>query len=735
MNSHAAKSRALAALLVTASMMPMTAAHAQTAAQSAAQPDAEEPTQEILVTGRSMLDLKVATHTGSRLNLTPLETPASVYAVDGDAIRARGDLSINDAVTRAPGITSVASIGDGGTGLASRGFSGQGSVLQLVDGVRQFPVQGTITFPSDPWNVDRIEVLTGPASVLYGQGALGGAINVITKKPSEQRSLNMEASYGSQDTVHLAAGAGGAIAQGWSYRLDGSYRRSDGYVDRGENHSLALSGALRFAPTDDFSLTLQVDYAAVHPMEYTGTPLIDGKIDKRTRHRNYNVGDADIDYKDDRQTLTLQWAPSETLTIMNTAYRIGSKRSWYDLEYYCYVQASGSCSNGYVTGTPGKIARSGNYGIRQDIEQYGNQGSATLTTPLGGSMTNALVVGFDVNSIDVKYANNFDYSDQADEVDPYNFDPGVMQNRAETVLDWRAKTLEWSVFAEDRLKFNDQLSIVGGFRYEEDRLRRRNYDYTDGVITGTSNAFDVRQKTFRNFTWRVGAVYQPTPDVSVYGQYSTGVDPIGSLASTSASQIAYSNAKGDQVEVGVKASFLGGRGSATLSAYRIVKKDLLVQRTTDSPIEQVGQRSSKGIEAAVSLALAAGFGIEANGTVLDAKYDDYVSGGADYTGNTPYNVPKEAANLWLTWQGLEKVRAQVGLRYVGKRYADDANTSRIPAYTVVDAGLSYAFTENLAVDLRVYNVFDKVYAISAYDYDQWVLGRPQSFDVAVRARF
>lgn len=136
---------------------------------------------DILVTGAREQALTIPATTGSRLDLTPLETPASVAVIDGDELRARGDLTMVDAVTRAPGITTSANPGNGGTALAARGFNGQESVLQLYDGVRLFPVAGTITFPIDPWTIERIEVLSGPASVLYGQGALGGAVNVITK--------------------------------------------------------------------------------------------------------------------------------------------------------------------------------------------------------------------------------------------------------------------------------------------------------------------------------------------------------------------------------------------------------------------------------------------------------------------------------------------------------------------------------------------------------------------------
>lgn len=139
------------------------------AAAQAAVPQRIDSSTILVVGEKEKTSLDVPNATGSRLNLTPLETPASITTIDGDTIRARGDQSIVEAQTRAPGITSVANLGNGGTALAARGFSGQGSVLQLIDGVRLFPAAGTITFPTDPWMVEKIDVLSGPASVLYGQ--------------------------------------------------------------------------------------------------------------------------------------------------------------------------------------------------------------------------------------------------------------------------------------------------------------------------------------------------------------------------------------------------------------------------------------------------------------------------------------------------------------------------------------------------------------------------------------
>jgi len=698
---------------------------------SAADAQAAEPTSEdILVTGRHAADLTVPNGTASRLNLSPLETPATLSVIDGATIRARGDMTIADAESRAPGITSVGNLGNGGTALAARGFSGQGSVLQLIDGVRLFPAAGTLTFPTDPWMVERIDILNGPASVLYGQGALGGAVNVLMRKPNTKHTeIDGEIGYGSQDTFHVAAGAGGPAGEHLSYRVDGSYRRSDGYVDRGQSRSYALSATLRWAPTDTLAITVRDDYGNQNPMRYFGTPLIDGRLDDDNRHRNYNPRDGYVRFRDNRTSIQVDWTPSTALTVSNQAYRLTSKRSWLNLESYCWVATDRSCPNGNGGGaaTPGSIYRTDMTGIVHDQTQWGDQGSVTFRTPIADGLSNDVVIGFDMNLVKLTYSHNFGAEPQVSEVDPYDFDPGVIVDTQGIAPRYRTRTTEYAVFAEDRLKLGDQVSIVGGLRYERDRIQR-------WTIDGATEAFAL-DKRLHNTTWRVGSVYQPIPTVSLYAQYATGVDPLGTLTTYSTGQVQFSNAVGNQIEIGAKAVFLDGRGTATLAAYRIVKTGLLAQLTPTSPIEQIGQRSAKGIEAAVSIDLPRGFGIDANGSVLNARFDDFLSGTANYAGNTPPDVPETMANLWLRWTVTPTVQARAGLRYVGRRFSDNANDFRIPGYATVDTTLSYAVTPRVAVDLHVYNLFDAAYAINSYGVQQWVLGRPRAVDVSLRAGF
>src|SRR5690606_8776603 len=231
------------------------------------------------------------------------------------------------------------------------------------------------------------------------------------------------------------------------------------------------------------------------------------------------------------------------------------------------------------------------------------------------------------------------------------------------------------------------------------------------------------------------------PTLSLFGQYVTGVDPLGMLTtpSTAPNQVTFTNARGNQIEAGVKSTFLDGAGWATVSLYRIVKNDLAVQRTVGGPIEQIGQQSSQGIEAAVSINLPGGFGLDANGTILDAEFDDYpaptaADPGFSYTGNTPPGVPEATANATLRYS-LGRFQARGTVRYVGRRFSDIQNQVEMPDYVVLDAGVTYAVSDNLALDFRVFNLLDEDYVIDNYGSQQWILGRPRSFEVGFRTSF
>ena len=280
-------------------------------------------------------DLHTPTSSGSRLGLMALQTPASTSSLSGAQVRGRNNLSVQDAVTRTPGISSIGSPGNGGTALSARGFTGHSATMQLYDGTRQYVGAGTVTFPVDTWSVERVDVLRGPASVLYGEGATGAVINVVPKKPFAGAISNqLRLGYGSDDRRQAALDSGGSLSDTLSYRLNLNQQASNGWVDDGESQSQALSAALRWDASDALSFTLSHDQGDQDPQRYLGTPLVAGKYRESLRERNYNVENAEVRYNDQITRLVSDWRINDALTASNQLYYIKTQRYWRNAESY-----------------------------------------------------------------------------------------------------------------------------------------------------------------------------------------------------------------------------------------------------------------------------------------------------------------------------------------------------------------------------------------------------------------
>lgn len=672
---------------------------------------------------RPGLNLDAPAQTGSRLGLSPLETPASVEVIPGDTIRDRGQTSVSDAVTQnASGFTSTAAPGNGGTGLAARGFVGHGSVMRLYDGTRLYIGSGTATFPFDTWSAERIEVLRGPASVMYGEGAIGGVINVVPKKPTDYFTHEAEVAIGTDGLRRFGLGSGGPLNDRVSYRFDVSGIQSDGWLDQqGDFESLAVSGALTFKATSDLKFTLSHDHGVQSPLRYFGTPLINGKISERIRDKNYNVRDSDVNYVDNWTQFKTEWSPTDWFELRNVAYRITTNRHWKNIEAYSYAG--------------GVINRSDYLEIFHDQEQYGNRMDATFRSALGGGVKNEFVAGLDVNRIDFLHTNNSPYAGSSVILDPFNPDPGYWNDAiggtSPTTPGFDSSIDQYALFAENRLTLSPELSLVAGIRLDRPTVNRKDL----------RNPLNSYKKDFSDTSWRVGAVYTPIPTLAFYGQYATGVDPVGgAILTMSRGNTNYEPTTGRQIEVGVKQSFWQGRGEWTLAFYDIEKNNL-VTPNPDAPGGdplQIGQQSSRGVEASLGLQITDTLRYDGNVALLDARYDKFGTtiGGnyVDYAGNRPANVPEQIVNSWLTWNFMPRWEAYAGVQWIGSVYNDVANTLKRPSATIVNAGLSYDVDDRSEIALRVFNVFDEVYATGGSS-TKWQLAPPRSAELSYRIKY
>jgi iron complex outermembrane receptor protein len=680
---------------------------------------ARDRSEEVVVVGEFIHAVKLTEQnvTGSRLNITALETPATIQSLSGDMLRLRGDTDVVRAVSRAVGIAAMPSTGSAGYGFSARGF-GSSSVTLLYDGMKSLINTGSMTYPYDTWNVERIDVLNGPASVLYGGGAIGAAVNIIPRRPSEVAENTLFVSGGSNSTYQTALDSTGPLADNLLYRFDVSRNSSDGYVQRGESDSTSITGALQYIVSDELSLTLSGDYGDREGPEYLGAPLIDGRALESLRHINYSTYDGDVAFTDYRGQLVVEWQPSESVSLRNISTYVRGERVWKYASRFVYRPATND------------ILRSG-YGIyTQHQDQIDNHTEVAWNHELFG-LKNSVSFGTDlVHLSNDRYVDNFSGSDV---IDLRNSSPGRFPTQISS-RNYQDMTVDqYSVFAEDRLELTSSLSAIAGIRFDHSKTEREN------LVDGSSV-----DETYTPDSWRAGLVYELQPDFNVYAQYSTAVDPVSNLCCISAAQMDFAMSEGKQTEIGLKQSAWDGRLEWTLAAYDITKNNLL----TPDPVNlgqslQVGEQSSRGVEASIAWSIDEAWRVELNGTVLRARYEDFSEtvAGVIYSrdDNRPINTPERSANLWVTWAFAPQWHAQAGARYVGKIYANTDNTQRVDGYTVADAGLHWDVSSDIALDLRAKNLFDKFYAYSTVgngaNGGQLLQGAPRTVDVGLTVRF
>ena len=694
-------------------------------AQATETQPSEGETVTVTARARSGLDLGTPSMAGSRLALTPLETPASVSVLNGDLLRNLSITSVADAQTLAPGIANNSSPGSGGIALSSRGFYGANSVAQLYDGVQLFNAGSVVAFPVDPWNVDRIEFLAGPATTLYGVGAIGGAFNVVTKKPNPTTfGLAGQASFGSFGEYHAAVDVTGPLTDKLAFRVNASGLTSQGWVPRATSDSIAVSASLRWAPVSGLVVTLSDDYGDVHPSTYEGTPVVANAIQTQLRFQNYNIYDATIDFQQNIARLRAEWSPNSHVAFIDDAYLIDQWRNYNESYTYSYSPAT-------------NLVRRTNFrDIHAFQKQYGDHGYATLKLqPFG--LENDTDVGFDVNrSVYDRYDNSTasGYTGSS-YVDPFTFLPGPFFQTGNGAIGAKHQYLltldEYGFFAEDRLKLASFLSVTGGVRH--DHYGNSRVDY----VTNTTYKGD-----YNSTGWNVGAVLSPTATTSIYAQYAKAEDPVTSLASVSAAQIAFGLSPARQIEVGAKASLWQGKVEATIAAYDIVKKNLLTPSLANPTVsEQVGRQSSHGLEASLALHPVPSLLLQANGTVLRARFDTYLASLSgklvSLAGYRPQLVPTRTANVVALWSFLPAFQVRARLSYEGDRYTDNTNLYRLAPYTLVDIGLRWSLSRHVNLDVAVNNLTDAIYVagVSAGASTPYILGEPRNVRGTVNFSF
>lgn len=647
--------------------------------------------------------------TASRTGLTARELPATTSSVDATQIEERGDFLVREAITRAPGITDIGAGGTGGLAFSARGYTGTNSVGIAEDGIRIQTGAGTQNYPGSSWGYERIEVLHGPASVVYGSGTVGATINAVRKEPSRHPTQEIMAALGTDGVKRLGLGATGGLGASASYRVDVYGTHSDGYRDLGDSRGGKLMGRLRLQPTAALRIDLTADHSQQHPERYWGTPHDRGRILPELRRENYNAEDSVIRYEDTRLRTRAEWQVTDRLTLANELYHFESKRRWMNIENYKF--------NPVLQ----RIDRSDYLHIQHELSQTGNRLEAQLQQG-----RHRIVMGWEAAHVDFRHINNAPYRGQSSVSlhDPahgkwFSLDPTLAKYDTSTVLQ--------AFYAEDAWQIDEHWLLLAGIRHDHARIER------DELVAGTDF-----QRTLQGNAWRLGLTHFLSANTSLYAQYATGHDPVTSMISLNLANADFKLSTGQQIEVGVKQKLEAGRGEWTAALYRIDKDDIITRDPNHAALSiQGGSQYAQGIEIAATITPWRQWRFEGNAAWLQAKYSELNERvgnvAVSRAGKTPQNVPEFVANLWAH-HTLGRLQTSLGLRHVGKSYADNANSLAIPAFTVADASIAWRLDRQTTLRLLGRNLTDKVYATRTYN-SQFILGEPRRFELVAEMRF
>ncbi|MEQ1758540.1 MAG: TonB-dependent receptor [Vicinamibacterales bacterium] len=644
---------------------------------------------------------------GTRLDIPVRELPASLTVITQALLQERGINNAMDATELAPGVTTFV---DSGSipGINARGFSStSGAVTVTRDGIRQntVPQSGR---PLDTFMLERVEVLKGPASLLSGEGAIGASINYVTKEPRRNLEIDTLASLGSFDKYRAGLGLSVPFTSKLAGRVDYSKADGGGYVDRTGDGMQSALGALRFTPTASTMFGGSVVWTHDDIRSYYGTPIIDGAIDPRTRFLNYNMRDnhnvaTNNFYKFDADFMFGGWTLHEGVSAA-TQYV-----EWRNFESTQFVPAT-------------RQVQVGSYFLaKRDDLLWGHQLDARRAFALGRrSIT--FVGGYQYQNNDMDRYTGGTIPNQNRLVDPYDpapiYDPGFP-----FVFDRTVKVFTHTLFGEAQVALHDKFKVVSGLRWERFEVERNQ------VSTGFA------EHKYYPTTGRLGAVYLPTPLTSLYVSYSRAVEPQTPLVSISgANMAAFTLMPSRQIEVGTKATVIGGRADLTAAFFQINKKDIPTSTIVDGVRiqQQIGEQQARGLELSFSARPWAGMQLMSDVTFLNDEYVEFNENlGTGVIARAGNDVPHFPATVWnLTpMQRIGPVTASVTIRHVGERFRDNANTLTLQPYTTTTLALSSPVTNGLRVTLTVRNLTDELYIPRSNSDVSGRVAAPRNFEI------
>ncbi|HDZ8884459.1 TPA: TonB-dependent siderophore receptor [Aeromonas dhakensis] len=654
--------------------------------------------ETMTVVGKRSQHEEVATAT--RTNTPAKLVPQAIDSVKASELTAFGQPTLSEALTGIPGVNASGDTRFDGVNI--RGFSASNDFY--LDGFRD-----DMQYTRDLGNTERVEVLKGPAAVLYGRGSTGGIVNRVSKKPQKGLESSVSAQVGSFDSRRLAADLNGEAGEQVQVRLNLAQEDKDSFRNGVTSKRTLLAPSVNWEINDKLNWLLQYERNEHDRTPDRGIPGVNGR--PADVPKEYVYSDTSRDFIDDVAQSTrsrLSWDIND---------------QWQLRQQLGYTSLDSQFDNTYVTSVKGdKVTRAR---WQQDLKASSLISNTEVEGQLQtGPVEHRLLVGFEQNwqeRTPKLYQN-------ATAIPAGNlYDPGSLptyDGAMKLSSDANHKVRGYGLYVQDQLSLGDWHLLAG--------LRR-----DDFTVTSRRNDLNKEETvSVSSLSPRLGLVWNPIEEHAFYASYSKTFTPVGGelIGITPGDKNNNLDPQHTRLyEGGVKSDWLDGRLATTLSLYRL---EMYNKRSKDpldpTKVILTGLQRTEGIELSARAQLTDELYLRGGIAIQDAEQ---VKADADLQGKRPMNVSRQNGELFAGYQsGKQGWFGETGVTAVGDRFADNANTTTLPGYARFDARAGYRW-QQWEAQLSVENLSDHDYFVSATSASQIMPGTPRQLHLSAAYRF
>lgn len=663
-------------------------------------PGNDEPI-ELSVTGEEDGYLVPNSITGTRTDTPVLDIPQSVQVIPQQILKDQQVTSLEEAVRNVSGVFGDSSEGRGFS-FNIRGFEG---APVLRDGFRAFGLNGNQDSQSQSFaeiaNIERVEVLKGPASILFGQIEPGGLINVVTKKPLNEPFYEAELQVGSRGFVRPRIDISGPVTSDRSllYRLNALYLRDENFRSFDTDiQRYFVAPSVTWKIGDRTDLNFQLEYLNDERPSDTGLVAFGNKVADIPRDRILNEPDDIVQKESINVGYNLEHRFSKNWTLRNAFKYIRDDDFLSSVLNFPFL--------GNLNESTGELNRT------LAIQDISTENYSLQTNVVGKfttwSIGHTLLFGVDLGRNNTDQASNADFSERF----PINIFNPVYRSFSKRrqadlplVQDLKIVVNSLGIYLQDQVSVTDNLLLSAGIRYETVEQKTTNnpsaFNPTSSETTQNDDAFSPR----------FGIVYKPVKNLSLYASYSQSFVPNSGVARDGSS---LEPEKGEGYEIGAKAELLQGNLLATLAYFDVTKQNVATADPNPDPSNPfssvaTGEQKSRGIELDITGKILPGWNIIASYSYIDTEVTE------DNTipvGNQLPGVPHHSASLWTNYEiqqgNLQGLGFGIGFNFVSNRQGDFDNSFELGSYFLTNASISYR-RNNWRAALNLKNLFDVNY--------------------------